>query len=196
MSTDCLLSVGLKCLTCVTSFYPPSNMMKQGAISSLISQVAAEHWFAEITCPKALSHSKIPGEHPSCLISCSNFDTDPPCPEGGSDCQFVERRVSAWQTCEHLPGFSTGNPSDPRVWALYRRRLSSLNKDPVSGPHSAAGWGLSRVGQGQGREGLREATKAGLLHPGWLDHPSIHSSVGVCACLMQGVKSYKWVRTG
>lgn len=37
-------------------------------------------------------------------------------------------------------------------------------------------------GQGQGR-GLREAAKAGLLHPGWLDHPSIHSSVGVCACL-------------
>ena len=65
-------------------------------------------------------------------------------------------------------------PLAPRVWGPYRRRLSSLTKDQASGPHSAAAWGLSRVGQGQGR-GLREAAKAGLLHPGWLDHPSVHS---------------------
>lgn len=39
MSTDCLLSVGLKCLTCVTSFYPPSNMMKQVLLAASVSQV-------------------------------------------------------------------------------------------------------------------------------------------------------------
>lgn len=49
-----------------------------------------------------------------------------------------------------------GIPGTPGSGLPYSGRLSSLNKDPASGPQSGAGQGRG------GRRGLREAAKAGL----------------------------------